>query len=232
LKLSNKNNKSHHIKKYDLCKDKGIQLLTIFESEWLAKKDIIKSIILAKCNIHNRTLHSNDYTAKNITNNDAINFLNTNHYQGFTGGIHIGLWHNNEIVSLMSFRKQAGNIYKMYRFTNINNSLVHKSFSKLIAFFITNYNPTKIIAISDNRYFTGGIYSDNGFVATHNISPTYYYFKGKYDLFNKSSFMKHKLKDKLDIYDNKLTEYQNMLNNGYDRIWDCGKIKFEYNINR
>ena len=27
-------------------------------------------------------------------------------------------------------------------------------------------------------------------------------------------------------YDPKLTEYENMLNFGYDRIWDCGNYKF------
>ncbi len=44
-------------------------------------------------------------------------------------------------------------------------------------------------------------------------------------------FQKHKLKDKIDIYDSELTEYQNMLNNGYDRIWDCGNCTFDVNYN-
>jgi hypothetical protein len=36
--------------------------------------------------------------------------------------------------------------------------------------------------------------------------------------------------EKFKNYDSELTEYQNCLNNGYDRIWDCGKIKFEYRL--
>ena len=35
-------------------------------------------------------------------------------------------------------------------------------------------------------------------------------------------FQKHKLKKKLKIFDPDLTEYANMVINGYDRIWDCG----------
>jgi len=46
--------------------------------------------------------------------------------------------------------------------------------------------------------------------------------------------MKHKLKDKLALFDPKLTEWENMQNNGYDRIWDCGNLVFKYNetVNR
>lgn len=36
--------------------------------------------------------------------------------------------------------------------------------------------------------------------------------------------------DNLEIFDENLTEYQNMLNNGYDRIWDCGNYKYKYKI--
>ena len=39
-------------------------------------------------------------------------------------------------------------------------------------------------------------------------------------------YQKHKLKDKLQIFDPNLTEWQNMQLNGYDRIWDCGNFVF------
>jgi len=38
--------------------------------------------------------------------------------------------------------------------------------------------------------------------------------------------MKHNLKDKLQIFDPNLTEWQNMQLNNYDRIWDCGNFVF------
>jgi hypothetical protein len=34
-------------------------------------------------------------------------------------------------------------------------------------------------------------------------------------------FQKHKLKEKLKIYNENLTEWENMQLNGYNRIWDC-----------
>jgi len=42
--------------------------------------------------------------------------------------------------------------------------------------------------------------------------------------------MKHKL-TKLKTFNNKLSEWENMKNNNYDRIWDCGNYIFNKHIN-
>jgi hypothetical protein len=43
------------------------------------------------------------------------------------------------------------------------------------------------------------------------------------------SCQKHKLEKLLDIFDPNKTEYQNMLDNGYKRVWDSGNIKYIWN---
>jgi len=42
-------------------------------------------------------------------------------------------------------------------------------------------------------------------------------------------FQKHKLEKMLDTFNPNLTEFENMKMNGYDRIWDCGNVKFVWN---
>jgi hypothetical protein len=42
------------------------------------------------------------------------------------------------------------------------------------------------------------------------------------------SCQKHKLNKLLDIFDAEKSEYQNMLDNGFRRVWDCGNMKFIY----
>jgi len=43
--------------------------------------------------------------------------------------------------------------------------------------------------------------------------------------------MKHKQQKLKDhIYDSKLTEYKNMKNNGYKRVYDCGKKKYIFEV--
>lgn len=45
--------------------------------------------------------------------------------------------------------------------------------------------------------------------------------------------MKHRLSSLLgDGYDSSLTEYNNMITNGFHRIWDCGHILYQYNKNK
>jgi hypothetical protein len=33
------------------------------------------------------------------------------------------------------------------------------------------------------------------------------------------------------MFNPNLTEWENMKNNGYDRIWDCGNFKYEWSSN-
>ena len=46
--------------------------------------------------------------------------------------------------------------------------------------------------------------------------------------YNRISYQKHKLHKLLPKFDNTLSEYHNMLNNGFNRVWDCGNYKFEW----
>ena len=41
-------------------------------------------------------------------------------------------------------------------------------------------------------------------------------------------FQKFKLKNKLQKFDESLSEWENMKANGFDRIWDCGHTKWIY----
>jgi hypothetical protein len=72
-----------------------------------------------------------------------------------------------------------------------------------------------------------------GFSFLGDTNPNYFYFNDNDDylkLFNRISFQKHKLTKLLENYNNKLTEWENMQLNGYDRIFDCGNKKFIWNI--
>ena len=45
----NKTN-NYHLNKSNLCEEKGIQLISIWEDDWVYKQDIVKSMILNKLN--------------------------------------------------------------------------------------------------------------------------------------------------------------------------------------
>jgi len=100
--------------------------------------------------------------------------------------------------------------------------------SKLLNYFIKNYNPTKIISYADKRWSVGNLYEKIGFKLIGETSPNYWYFyKGEDVRRHRFSFRKDQLAKKLEMFDPSLTEWENMQLNGYDRIWDCGSLKYE-----
>jgi hypothetical protein len=228
--------RNYHLNKTKECADKNIQLLHIFENEWLhpIKQSIWKSIINNKLGICSQKIFARKCQINEVDNKTATQFLLNNHLQGHTpSSVNIGLCYENELVSLMTFGKSRYNKnyqYELIRFCNKINTLVTGGASKIFKYFIRNYNPESLISYADRRYSTGAIYKKLGFNKLKNSTPNYFYFhkNNTNNLMSRVQFQKHKLKNKLDIYDSELTEYQNMLNNGYDRIWDCGNECYRY----
>jgi hypothetical protein len=130
------------------------------------------------------------------------------------------------------FKKQS-NEWEMVRFCNKLNTNIIGGASRLFKYFNKNLNSNKlnIISFSDRRFFNGGLYKQLGFDFDKFTKPSYFYWKNE-RVYNRMSYQKHKLHKLLEIFDNNKTEYQNMLDNKFIRIWDCGNSKWTYNQNK
>ena len=234
-------NKKYHLNKTLECESKGIRLIHIFEDEWLFKKDIVKSRIKNLLNKNENKIFARKCTIKVINPSESNCFLENNHIQGKdNSSVKLGLLLNDELVSVMTFgklRTALGNknkidTWEMYRFCNKSNTTVIGAASKLLKYFIKTYYPKKIITYSDKRWNSGNLYTTLNFIKISNGTPNYWYYgKGNsYKRHHRFSFAKHTLSKKIKTFDINLTEWENMKNNGYDRIWDCGSDKFEFNI--
>ena len=152
-------------------------------------------------------------------------FMDSNHLQGYVRSkICYGLYFNDELVSLMSFgrARYSKNQYELLRFCNKLNTAVIGGASKLFKHFIKEHNPDDIISYSHKDKFTGNVYKQLGFEYSHSSDPSYYYTNDYINFESRLKYQKHKLPLILQQFDPALTEWQNMQNNGYDRIWDCG----------
>jgi len=233
-------NKTYHLDKTIECEKKGIRLIHIFEDEWINKQDIVKSIL---CNIFKTDgkIYARNCIIKELQAKECNIFLKNNHLQGYdlTANIRIGLFNKDKLVSVMTYgnlrlslgnKKTNNNEYEMRRYCNIINTSVIGGASKLLAHFIKIYKPSKIISYADKRWFIGGLYEKLKFIKVSNGNPNYWYFgKDKhYKRYHRFSFAKHTQQKKLKIFDVNLSEWKNMQNNGWDRIWDCGHLKYEY----
>lgn len=218
--------KKYHLNKTEECGKRGIQLLHIFESEWIYKQNIVKSLIHSKIGSTNR-IYARKCKIMEIDSKTKNNFLNKTHLQGEDKStVKIGLFLKDELVSVMTFCKSRFNKkyeWELSRFSSALNTTVIGGASKLLKYFIRNYNPNSIISYANRRYSNGNLYKQLGFDFLHNSSPNYFYIKGDcLDLYTRQAFQKHTLKNKLEIFNSDNSEWENMMNNGYDRIWDCG----------
>ena len=98
---------------------------------------------------------------------------------------------------------------------------------KMLKHFERTHNPTSLISYADRRWSRGKMYESLGFALNHISEPNYWYLTSKMaNRFSRQKFQKKKLKDILVNYDPKLTEVENVLANGYDRIFDCGNLVY------
>jgi len=232
--ISGNKNKQYHLTKTKQCSRNGISLVHVLDIEWIHKQEIVKSILSNKILPEDtRHLHGRKCTVKDISAEVSNNFLYNNHIQGEdNSSVRIGLFYKDELVSVLTFGKNRFNKeteWEMYRFCNKVNTNVRGGLEKMFSYFVKMYQPSGILSFSDRRYFTGQTYSKIGFTLVHITPPNYHYFKANdhTTIFaSRNRFQKHKLKKILEVYDDKLTEWQNMQLNGYDRIWDCGSTKW------
>jgi hypothetical protein len=217
--------KNYHLNKTNSCLEKGIQLIHVWEDDWNHKQDIVKSMILNKLNKTQNKIYARKCEIKEITDNKLVrDFLDKNHIQGFVGSsIKIGLFYENELVSLMTFKKSK--TIELNRFCNKINTNIIGGASKLFKYFINNFDFDEIVSFSNNSYSNGKIYEKLNFQKTNKLKPDYSYIVDNIRR-HKFNFRKSKLK-KLGYNIEKSEKKLCLINNIY-RVFDAGKIKWLY----
>ena len=233
-----KKNHNYHLDKTIRCNEKGYSLIHIFEDEYVNHKEIVYEklkhflhITDGKIKIHGRKCE-----VREVLKSQAQEFLNTYHIQGFiSSSVYLGGFYDNKLIAVMSFKN--GNIkntgWELTRFATDYHYIINGIGGKIFKHFLKKYSPQTVYSFADRRWtlnINDNLYTKLGFIIEKINRPDYKYYNEKinrYKRIHKLRFNKQSLSKKYG-FPTTMTEIEMAKELGYDRIWDCGLIKYVY----
>lgn len=226
--------KNYHKNKLLKCREKGIRLITVYEDEWLQRKNQIKNYLLSIFNKNSLKIAARKCEILSVPKAIAKSFLEENHIQGSTSlEIAFGLYHDKDLVGLITGSKHHRNTKKnefvLNRLAFKSNVTVQGGSSRLLSQ-LRNYAKSagysSIVSWSDNRWSEGNVYSKIGFRLEAELAEDYEYLVDRKRV-SKQSCKKSTLLARGGVGQTE-REMANFL--GYRRIWDCGKKRWRLDI--
>ena len=120
--------------------------------------------------------------------------------------------------------------YELLRFCNLRYHNVRGAASKLMSGFEKYYKPDSIISYANRDWSQGNLYKAIGFKYSHIAEPNYFYIDCNFNIIKRQQAQKHKLKTFLEsrgqVFNENLSERDNMINNGYRIYYDTGNLVY------
>ena len=162
--------------KTEKCLERGIRLVHIFEDEWKEKREIVKDRIRSILGIDQTGIFARKCIVKDIDSKTANVFLNANHLQGCcNSSIRYGLFHNDELVAVMTFGKPRFNKnydWELVRYASRIGCHIVGGASKLLARFRKEHSGS-IVSYDDRRYSDDNLYERMGFMQVGGSTTNY-----------------------------------------------------------
>ena len=219
--------KMRHLNKTIEANANGVDLIHVTDYEWNNKQDIVKSIIRNRLNKTTK-IYARKCNIKTVNTSEERAFLDQNHIQGYVPSkFAVGLYYNNDLVSLMSIGKSRFNSdyeYELLRYCSLLDHTVVGGGSKLL-----KYLNTPMITYCQRDLFNGNGYTAMGFEFVRHTEPGFYWTDGNI-IISRFKVQKQKLAKWLPEFDPLLSQDENMFNNGYRKYWNCGNIVYAFNL--
>ena len=214
---------NYHRDKTKLAKDNGYSVIHIFEWD-----DINKVMQLLKNRV---TIYARKCEVRMVSEVDTGNYLDTYHLQGTCRGqkIRLGLYYNNQLVSLMTFGKSRFNKnceYELLRYCASHN--VVGGANKLFKYFVDNYKPSSIVSYCDTSKFSGKVYDTLSFEFIKTNKPRKHWYSIKERRHITDGLLLSQGYDRLfkESHGKGTSNEELILSRGYLPVYDCGQSTY------
>ena len=214
---------NYHRDKTRLAKDNGYNVIHIFEWD-----DINKVVQLLK---NRATVYARKCEVRMVSDVDTGNYLDTYHLQGTCRGqkIRLGLYYDNQLVSLMTFGKSRFNKnceYELLRYCSHYN--VIGGAEKLFKYFVDNYKPNSIVSYCDTSKFSGKVYDTLGFEFIKTNKPRKHWYSMKEKRHITDGLLLSQGYDRLfkESHGKGTSNEELILARGYLPVYDCGQSTY------
>ena len=149
--------KEYHLKKSSVAHDEGYRCIHVWDWD---DKDKLVSLLIPR-----KKIYARNCVVKEVSKQESDLFCEKYHLQGKArDSIRVGLFYQNQLVSVMTFGKPRYNKKYEYELIRYCSSMdIIGGSQKLFSFFMRNYNPASIISYCDGSKFQGNVYSKLGF---------------------------------------------------------------------
>lgn len=212
----------------------GYRLIEIYDVEYREKKKLVLEKIkyFLGCSDSERVM-GRKCVIREIEKSDAEPFMNRFHIQGFcSSSVYLGAFWKDSLVAVMSFKHGGINRkeWELVRFASDYDYVFSGVGGKLFSHFIKTYSPSMVVSFADSRWgiMNENLYTKIGFKKDGETRPSYKYFVSNGTptaLYHKFTFRKTPLCKKYGL-PMTMTEAEMAKKIGYDRIWDCGLIRY------
>jgi hypothetical protein len=218
--------KTRDLSKHRHAASFGFETLMLFEDEWVNKRQIMCGIIANRLRINEaRCARASKCVVERVPVAAADLFYDSHHYIGKAkAGLNYAAFLGGVQVACMSFkrptRQTSRHEWELVRMASSREVRVHGVWSKLMHAFVLDKAPASVVSFSDNRLFTGGVYSRIGFTLDGDVPQDYYWTKQR-SRWHKSGLRKTDSEKATGSTETALRTAQ-----GYRKIWDLGKKRW------
>ena len=220
----------YHYNKSSECDNKGIQLIHLFEDEWVSHQKLCKAKLRKiLCQHTIRCINGNDCNLiRNIDQQVVEMFLDKYTFYGNDkSSIQYGLFFNNRLVAMMTFSKTRNNKqydWQILNYVEINSFSIENGFDILLTAFKNDHSKESICFYAMRDWYILSNYS-NYMTFVEIKKPRMFWTVGDYRIKNQN-MTKDFIMSVCKTYDFNKSPTQNLNANGIYRIYDSGALLF------